>query len=403
MAAYTTAPSRRAKEFFDAVIHEYGIREGNHVRIPMRQCELAQRKQLAASTIGSYLSSLGPSVVSRHPHIVIALVDKRREPEHRTVQPANSHDLVEAYASLVSAQARVIELLARPAAEPREETANPREVREESARFTYKEGEEDLSSFPHDEPREESARIREELREETEVRVAAIDAVLAPLHAVASERQLKPMNNRAGVLTALRPFTVDDIAHAVGRLMALIETGDSPVSSPFGLLVQWARSGDRTHFAEPPPCRDKGSTIPSAQLRPAVEPEHAADPGDVAAVTAMEAAPESFADELDQLDQLVTTAHPHLAAHGIRPAMRHALRVAAFRDWINDQHTAGTPPAPRADDTGTTSAHQQHTAGTPQAHPQHTARTPAVALTDTHRTPAVALTDTHRTPNGALA
>ena len=34
-----------AQRFFAVAMRDYGVPEGDHVRIPMRQCELAQRRE----------------------------------------------------------------------------------------------------------------------------------------------------------------------------------------------------------------------------------------------------------------------------------------------------------------------------------------------------------------------
>ena len=44
---------KAAERFFAEVIAEYGITEGDVVRIPMTQCELARRRRKAASTVGA--------------------------------------------------------------------------------------------------------------------------------------------------------------------------------------------------------------------------------------------------------------------------------------------------------------------------------------------------------------
>ncbi|MFN6118763.1 MAG: hypothetical protein ACK5CE_03865 [Actinomycetes bacterium] len=405
MAATPAAPSRRAKSFFDDVIDEYGIREGDRVRIPMRQCELAQRKQVAASTIGSYLTSLGTAVVSRYPEIVICLtaesVRHDCRPSTVAIVDESGGELLAAYASLVRAQARVIELLANPSTDPREERAVPRADREELPELQRKNGQEDPSSPASFENGNETIRIFGELREEQVEHGGGLDAVLEPLHVAAERWRLKPMNNRAGLQRALGGFTLPEISHAVHRLCALIETGHTPVISPFGLLVQWARSGDTSHFAAVRDRRPAPVTTGQACVVPD-EPESDFDADDMAAVLAMEADPDSFDAELDQLDRLVVATYPHLATHGIRPAMRHALRAAVFSDWVNGrEHTTGAPGGDPANTTSPPPALRHQTAGTPQAHPQHTDGSPVAHRWDAARTAGGVLTATQRITNGA--
>jgi hypothetical protein len=129
--ATPSATQRRARAFFDSVIAEHGIIEGELVTIPMRQCELARLRNLAPSTIGAYLSALGPSVVARAPHIVITHPDlvsnipaaagdtasaRARLPGRQANQPARGtgvdvEALVGAYQHVIDAQTRLIAVL----------------------------------------------------------------------------------------------------------------------------------------------------------------------------------------------------------------------------------------------------------------------------------------------------
>ena len=123
---------KAAERFFAEVIAEYGITEGDVVRIPMTQCELARRRQRAASTVGAYLSAMGPRVLRRSPEILLT--------NHTTTRAVDvvEHDtdgaLLDAYRDLVVAQARVIELqasFAGPARGAREITRGSREFSRE--------------------------------------------------------------------------------------------------------------------------------------------------------------------------------------------------------------------------------------------------------------------------------
>ena len=146
------------------------------------------------------------------------------------------------------------------------------------------------------------------------------------------------------------------------------------MSSPFGLLVQWARNGDRTNFV---PLRPTAPPIAEPAVVPApIIDEITIDNADITAVASMEADPSAFAQDLAQLDELVARDHPHLAAHGIRPAMRRALRASVLAEWLQTARPDDrTPPA-----------HREVTAGTPAAHPAVTASTPTAHLRDDLRT-----------------
>ena len=130
-----------AQEFFAAAMRDYGVREGDHVRIPMRQCELARRRHVAASTVGAYLTAMGASIVSRRPDIVIRLAPDEGvvpPPGDGSPRPDRTADLIGAVADLVAQQARLLRALTEAVAcatEPREsarglgaDQAVPREV-----------------------------------------------------------------------------------------------------------------------------------------------------------------------------------------------------------------------------------------------------------------------------------
>ena len=115
--------------------------------------------------------------------------------------------------------------------------------------------------------------------------------MLLPLHRLAQRYGMKAMNNRAGLLAALQPFTIDELGYAVQRVEALVTGVGSKVSSPFGLLVRWARSGDGSHFSPPTTPLQGRALLPAEVLVELAggEPESELDPADSAAVTAMEA------------------------------------------------------------------------------------------------------------------
>ena len=96
---------KAAERFFAEVIAEYGITEGDIVRIPMTQCELARRRKRAASTVGAYLSAMGPRVMRRRPEIVLST---RPREAADSAEMDEVDELLVAYRDLVAAQARVI-------------------------------------------------------------------------------------------------------------------------------------------------------------------------------------------------------------------------------------------------------------------------------------------------------
>ena len=123
---------KAAERFFAEVIAEYGITEGDIVRIPMTQCELARRRKRAASTVGAYLSAMGPRVMRRSPEIVLARHDtpSALDLEPAPTAPLSDSVLLAAYRDLALAQARVIELQAELAQSAREPRDIPRALRD---------------------------------------------------------------------------------------------------------------------------------------------------------------------------------------------------------------------------------------------------------------------------------
>ena len=110
MTAVSTA-TRRAERFFAEVAEEFGTRSGEIVTIPMRQCELARRKAMAASTVAAHVRAMGERVLQRHPMIVIT--DGRAEASSSPLSPTKQRatDLVTALNEVVQAQQRLIDLL----------------------------------------------------------------------------------------------------------------------------------------------------------------------------------------------------------------------------------------------------------------------------------------------------
>jgi hypothetical protein len=366
-----TATQRRARAFFDSVIADYGVVEGHLVTIPMRQCELARRRQLAPSTIGAYLSALGPLVVARAPHIVLSGCAPVTDPVHiagaQDITPtgidltagADISELIDAYRNVVDAQAHLIGLLTRTNSQTRgtaRDSAEPRAVRRGTEVQSIEEEERDLPSPPppllsgtrnHARPRETSGVPRASISDET------LDQLLEPVHRLVQQHRLKPMTHHAGVYDTLRHCSPDQLRNAIDRLHHLItHPGPNPVSSPFGLLIQWARSGQLN--ATPKKASDvAGETVAAAELEPEVDP---AEVEAHLAVTAFEADPATHAAELADLDAYLEQVHPSLRGRPLIAPLLHAWRVDAYLELAPTTAHASTQPgsemSPQSDAPG---------------------------------------------------
>jgi hypothetical protein len=346
-----TATQRRARAFFDSVIADYGVVEGHLVTIPMRQCELARRRQLAPSTIGAYLSALGPLVVARAPHIVLSGCAPVTDPVHIAGAPdatprsidraagADISELIDAYRNVVDAQAHLIGLLTRtayPARGSAREVEESRAVRRGTEVQSSDEVEEDLPAPPallsdaqnHLCPRGSREVPRASISDE------ALDRLLEPVHRLVQQHCLKPMTHRAGVYETLRYCSPDQLRAAIDRVHHLVNhPGTNPVSSPFGLLIQWARSGQ----LDPAP---KQASEVAGETVAAAEPEPEVDPAEIEAdlaVTTFEADPTTHADELAGLDAHLERTHRRLSDRPVIAPLLHAWRVDAYLEL--NRHT----------------------------------------------------------------
>lgn len=349
---------KAAERFFAEAIAEYGIEEGDVVRIPMTQCELARRRKRAASTVGYYLTAMGPRVLSRTPHIRI---ERHSNGSQICPQPIGN-ELLEAYQALVAAQARVIAL--QPAGGHSEDTAGSRRgqvrvnrgSREVSrgfvrgsrgfvrgsrgnARAVSKEGKENLlPSFQ--EPANESATLFTDVADHGNPAKAStthvlsdddIDCLLAPLHRAAAAAGAKRMNNRGLLIEALRPYGPAQISLAVTELVKDLDSRSTAVTSPFGLLVSRARSGTMPTPPTPPntaqddgdPKDDGANTAPSIS------------PSTRRAVAAL------CIDDLDELDAFIDE---QIGRCSYRTAgMTAALRLEYFPTWGTTRTPQGHP------------------------------------------------------------
>lgn len=273
MTAVSTA-TRRAERFFAEVADEFGIRSGEIVTIPMRQCELARRKALAASTVAAHVRAMGERVLQRCPVIVIT--------DHRTCAGATSPeapaehegDLVSALNDVVRAQQRLIDLLMSSATTPLRIVAENRGIVaipdvERTSRTP--ESKEEPSFLPREKEIRDGCRgsvadLATAAGSHGAWSTADLDRVLAPLHDAVRERGLKAMNNRAVLANAVETLDLAQIEAAVQRLIPMTNSGS--VTSPFGLLVSWARRGQSHTFAIPVPVLPVPSAPPSSALHP---------------------------------------------------------------------------------------------------------------------------------------
>lgn len=347
---------KAAERFFAEVIAEYGITEGDIVRIPMTQCELARRRKRAASTVGAYLSAMGPRVVRRSPEIVLSRQDTPPA-LHLELAPsaAVSSDsaLLAAYKDLAIAQARVIELqaeFAETAREPREIARDLREVARSS------EQEEELLASSASQPRETTranpARPADPADRWTD---ADLDRALAPLQQAVERAGLQQMNNRSQLAHALRPYPLARIEAAVADLLRQVNQRDTRMRSPFGMLHRWAVDGDL-------PCAKQPATPPLQAVEPAQQ-QLTIDDAVRAAVAALNA------EELADLDAVVDCEYG--AKGAMPPAMRHAARLEQYPYWVASR----TPRAHHESAPGTPWGHPEHTPGTPGGQHPHTTST----------------------------
>lgn len=310
-----------ARRFFEEVIREHGIREGDQVRIPMRQCELARRRNVAASTVGAYLTSLGSAVVARHPEIVLVNRPSAGAAEPRSPSPGGPpNELMSALVALVEAQNQLLGLLAKVLEPAQQERADPRAVhRDERPRprgldVDQEQVDKEEALLPSSTPLDRG------LRAESPRGSARLDELLTPLHQLCERSHLTPLNNRRGVAEALAGVDDDDIRELV-RGVVRDAHGSADVRSPFGLLVSRARR----HEARPSAGDDR-----TARTSDVSEADKSVHDGMANLVEQYERDPEC-AGLLRSLDEQITEELPSLMRREIPPVIRRALRAAALR------------------------------------------------------------------------
>jgi hypothetical protein len=154
-----------------------------------------------------------------------------------------------------------------------------------------------------------------------------LDDLVSPLVQIAAQAGLVGMTNIADTRAAIRPYSTTQIRYAVAMTAAMARNGK--VKSPIGWLVAKARHGDPNFFPEQPP---------TAAARPEPPVAAALDPLDIdaeaeAAVTTLEADPDSHRDALDQLDQhILSTLGPATAKRVTdNQTSLHTARVSFWR------------------------------------------------------------------------
>lgn len=343
---------KAAERFFAEAIAEFGIEEGDVVRIPMTQCELARRRQRAASTVGAYLSAMGPRVVRRSPEIVLAHPDAIAVPLPLAA-PVAQDTLLAAYRDLAIAQARVIELqavFARTARGPRDIVRGSREFSREQDK---EEAVQPSSSLPF---REEPRAVVAELAGWT---TGELDAVLAPLVRAVERAGLQRMNNRAKLVEVLRPYPLTRIEAAVAELVRQTNQRDTHMRSPFGLLHRWAINNELPHPSVPA-TPDVTVALPVA--------------GDAFTDSVRAAVAGLTPDELAELDRHVDREYGSKVP--MPPAMRHAARCEQYPTWAatrtpraHHQDNPSTPQAQHGDTTSTPRGDHKDTTSTQGVHP----------------------------------
>jgi hypothetical protein len=247
-----------AQRFFAVAMRDYGVPEGEHVRIPMRQCELAQRQGVAASTVGAYLTTMGDAVVVRWPHIVLRAAGDPDRPEPAIENPSAEsplRELLAAISALVAGQAVLLRAIAQaldafenlpvPADWTRGNDAGSREFLADPVQ------EEEKKNPPL--PAQLLTRgVREEATEYPRD-AARIANLLSPLHELVEQRGLVPLHDLAPIAAAIATYDDAAVCEMVDAIVREASAGGSVVRSPFGLLVSRARAatGIATRGATP--------------------------------------------------------------------------------------------------------------------------------------------------------
>jgi hypothetical protein len=171
-----------------------------------------------------------------------------------------------------------------------------------------------------------------------------LDELIAPLTEACRRARRKLLNNRGR--TRLGRLSEVQLREGVHRALVLLESDPTRTTSPFGLLIHWADTGQWEQFSPPPLPRPSPAPEPPAATRdPAIEQAEAH-------VDALEADP-TKRHELAELDRAIAedgpTAHP-LAGRAQRlgrPETLHERRVSYLARTARRQSRAHPPPTER--------------------------------------------------------
>jgi len=301
----------------------------------MRQCELARRQGVAASTVGAYLTSMGDAVLSRRPHIVLRWTAAQHSDatvEHQQATAANA-ELIAGIADLLAGQAQLLNAVAQAIvalAEPREVNSGIRAaqpgVRGSVAETPRKEEEEGLPS-PSWQRDLGDTNIRE-LRAD-----ARFDRLVAPLHALARERGLIPMHDPGPIAVAIAPHDDATVHRMVDDIVRQAESGGTSVRSPFGLLVSLARTAQSPTTSQCPTSSASTALWRDTHDVTPMPPTASTAPPSDGVFEMLRECEKSFdgSDVLHALDEAIAADFPAGTRRLLTPTAKRALRAQYYR------------------------------------------------------------------------
>ena len=344
MASPATSPSPRAKEFAQTMIRQHGCRYPDRIVIPLSQRELARRLGISPGTLTWYLNELGDAVIARRPLLTLRSELDPISPVAPSTAGGETGSLLEQLIDAVEVNNELLRLtlveLHSGAGDARASRAmgsrDGSETRESVAHSDQKEDKNLLLSglLSREEAREPVARSRDHSLLESDV-----EALLEPLEAAVRRCNLVPANDRARLRRALGGYTPEEVAHAVGRIVADIRRG-VPIRSPYGLLVHKAEIGDPDYFQVP--TRRPAPDRPPAPQPPQEEPLDELDRLAELALIEMDADPARWAEQIADLDRQVE-AHVRSSAGGNAETLlrcepyRRAVRHDLYRSRLAEE------------------------------------------------------------------
>lgn len=337
------------------MISHHGRREGDHIVVPYSQREIAKRCGVSPSTICWYLDALGEEVViARRPYLILSVEGRYggTTQVRPTGEEPNLTRVVDALADVQRALGVLTQVLSACAGDS---NFRADELNENASRSRFrsnfleveegKEGENLLPSSPYlSLPPSGPARGfaghvgRSPSRTDGE-----LDDLIAPLVAEVLRLGLTPVGNRRRLATVLAPFSAEEVASAIGRLVGELR-GGARLRSPFGLLIRRIETGD-VSILQP-----SASALPVPPAAPAFHEDDDIEPVDELTAIAemgvaeMESDPLGFAEQLAELDVAVearldampASTAKHLRTYG---PMRRAFRVDAYRSMLAQDAT----------------------------------------------------------------